>query len=400
MHAITAKINFAAYLVETVSYSSIWVAFTAFADVAANTVLFRQYILGLALTVATATLNFTYLLNEHDLKYIVMGRGWCAGLQSVFLTNIKRQQIIQTIINERRAMRDANSLHNRNRRNQIRPMILPPSSNQPTRTGDKKTDKGHNTNSVHLTDEELVCFKAFYRQSLTGSLLTNYKTNPLQFHICLKHLMELEQLCAEDDYHFDNDSFVEVFNEFTRDRKGRHTLLHRSGTANIALKRKSLVTLDANSLFYDIDMAHSNTNSILQNMYDNVSNEYIFDKLFLQLCDKQTADLVTIDHRRKDKSEVSNHELSEKRQPKNKSSNIQKSKKRIQRTNEIPITLFAETSNACAISANNDTNCDSLCHKQIEAKLDLSVKKKLFKNAIDDMNNICNLNIPDMEWDA
>ena len=68
-----------------------------------------------------------------------------------------------------------------------------------------------NENVAPFADEELAKFKIFYRQKLTSSLLKHYVANPLQFDIDLKCCAELERICSDNDYHFENDDFEGLF---------------------------------------------------------------------------------------------------------------------------------------------------------------------------------------------
>ena len=386
MYAITAKINFAAYLVETISIGSIVAAFYA-----SGSSVLLQHILESAWTFVQITvITFNYLLNDHDFKFIVMGQGWFAGIKSVFLTNAKRQSMIQTITDERLAMRRANALHHKQKKN--RPTVHPPSPNQPVNSDNMKKNAETSKNMAPFIDEELAFFKTFYRQSLTNGLLTSYETNPLQFDNYLRHFVELEQMHTDDEYDFSNDTFVALFNEFNLHKKDRTAFLHKSDAANLARKKWSLVTLNARSLF---QTANSDIVSILQNLHYNVNNEDLFGKLFGQLLEQQRIVDVTSEPRRKVKTEAVNHESGERREQKDKRSKIKKSRNNNQKIQETPIALISETLNSSVVSTNGNSDGNSVKSTHIKDKLVLSYKKKRIGNAEDGADECCTLNMPD-----
>ena len=80
-------------------------------------------------------------------------------------------------------------------------------------------------------------------------MLVNYETNPLQFDIDLENFVNLEHAYHQHNaYHFDNNLFVALFNQFTLRKKCGGVLPSKSEHAMTVNVGRSLVTLNAQSL--------------------------------------------------------------------------------------------------------------------------------------------------------
>ena len=169
-------------------------------------------IIGIIVGITKPIVSWRYLMNDHDLKEIIMYKGWTIGFQSIFQTNSFRQSImdeIQTIKDERRGRVATDG------QNQKKPSAGPSSSNKATKTDDEKNSAQCSKKVPSGLENEYPSFKKFYRQSCINTVLGIDETDSIEFNSCLDNLIKLERACQDNQYHFENSLFVAFLTNLT-----------------------------------------------------------------------------------------------------------------------------------------------------------------------------------------
>ena len=274
LYVIAAKTNFGAHIAEVIG--TILALVVHFA-VSAN--LTSYLIMGIIFSFFKFIITWCYVMNSHQLKDIVIYKGWTVGFQFIFHTSSGRQEImneVQIMMQEMRSQVAENGDY------QIESIVATSSSNKPKNSGDELEDAPLIRNVAFGLDKEYQHFKKFYRQSSINTMIENYETMSFEFNICLDNLVELEETCRDDQYHFDNDLFAAWFNKFNLQRGGRSMPNSKGGRTNILNRGTPSVAVNKQTLF---DQSDYNIKLTLQNMVDNVDNDVTFGRLLRQLQD-------------------------------------------------------------------------------------------------------------------
>jgi len=244
-------------------------------------------------------------------------------------------------------------------------------------------------------DTKFSLFKKFYRQLFINKMLMDDETNCFQCEDNLKSLAKLEAACQQCQYHFDNDLFVAILNQFTLNKDSISTTLNKGDGGKVDCDAKSLETLDLNSLF---EKSNCDTKLILQTMLDNIDNEAIFGECFERLISNANHEQRPVKCSIDDNIEVINERASEKRSPKDRRRKGKESKAKT--TNNTPVLPFSESSVGSILSTNN-SDCDDSkeCNKPAN-KLAMCSEKIDVKCTSDGMNDYYNLNMPIYDSDA
>ena len=213
-------------------------------------------------------------MNDHQVKDIVIYKGWTVGFRSIFHTNSQRQAMmneVQVMMNEVGGMVAGNGKH------QTESI---PSFNKHNDTGDEQEDTPLNGNVASGFANEYLNFKKFYRQSSICTMLQHDETSSFEFNICLRNLGKLDQTCQDNQHHFDNSLFVAWFNKFNLQKKDNGVPNSKSDQTKTINRDTHMVTPNVQT---SCDQASCDIKLTLRSMLDNVDNDEMFGQFLEQL---------------------------------------------------------------------------------------------------------------------
>ena len=377
-YSITANTNFVACVLETIGTAA--VGLLHHSGISNLTLWHSMYIL---CHTTFLIINFHYITLDDAIKDIIVHRGWIVGFCSIFQTNARRQSMLQTIRDEVRAEIRKNA-----------GMAPLPFYKKPTEVNNKKASKKYEQNATSSFDEDYLCFKMFYRQLAIKRLLKkNYETDPLQFELELENFVELEKLCIDNQYHFDNGLFHSSFEEFViHKRDGRVPPNETGNPIGRGNNSTSLATLIAQPL---LQKSNHNGKIILQGMLNNVDNEDIFAALFEQLHDEQVRYDMPINRGSTDENQSMNMTSCRNEQAKTKHSKVKKSNTKTKRTSRKTVMLPSETFNDSEAHINKIASDYSIHCRTHDDELDLADKNERVESTTTNVTDqFCSLNVP------